>query len=134
MTPELQVFDGAVRLKEAGREVEFTEQILLLGLLHYYKSDRALSQRRVRGVTPTYGELQAFIDAYTDQQLHDFRDMAIQSLDRCVEQRLVKASFWPSVRASTVGCLCYSLLLLAALAIVHFFGVDVLSGLKAITG
>ena len=133
MTSELDVFDRAVRCKEDGRDVEFTSELIVLGLLHYYKNDRALNQQRQTGVPPSIADVQAFADTYTDQQHRDFREMADQTLSRYVERHMIDNAFWPSVRANIAASFLYSLLLLLILTIIHFFGVDVLSVLRTMT-
>lgn len=124
MPTERDIFERLFVNRGPMRPAEFAREIMLLGLVAYYKWDYALSRKAENPKrAPTSEELDQF--QITEQRVHDIESLVKSALREHAESRRVTPGFWYGVWQSATGAFVYSLLVAAVVFALVFSNVSI---------
>ena len=104
MPSERQVFSRLFVGRQPVRPSEFKREIMVLGLLNYYKWDQVFAwEEEHGGQTIPPDEIQ-----FTDQQIYDFETTVAETLEDYLESMRPTRGFFYGVWQSVVGSFVYS--------------------------
>ena len=137
MPTERDVFDDLLR----GNRQNAIEEVLAMGVFHYYKWDRILSWEEENQCDINHATYIAITNGFTSQEVDLYRSIAAQSIRNELERRFslevaesvssrLQTGWWSGFWQSFAAAFGYSVALLIVFLIVSWLGVDLSKALR----
>ena len=104
MTTERDIYERIVKFDERGSSDAAAQEMLTLGLLHFYKWDRVAEwERSNSGSSITLEKIQEFYNQHTEREIENRREFARNTLKGYAARYLSRQNFWIGVGQSLIA-------------------------------
>ncbi|MEI8393819.1 MAG: hypothetical protein WCF85_03720 [Rhodospirillaceae bacterium] len=108
---ERELFLNILKIREKNND-RWISEIYTLGMLNFWKWDKARAFEIYENATVTAEKLDAIVNSFTDNEIESYREEARRALKEYAGRHPPRHGFWYGVWQSMVAALAYSVLLL----------------------